>query len=288
MSLSCMGWRASATLETSFMSASLLPPPLLSSSVVVCRLLNTQLLRREKCVCVSALPHKTETTVCVLMRMADSLNLSSLLPSLTPPHGNTPQNRSALFSSILTGPGEEHQHPPHTPCTLEGNLPTCQMRRNFFWLHNELHIPNRRPRTAQLGPINDWMKDWVASSCRLMDGISSCAQFFPSVHAAFTPYLLPFLKTLSVNIYLSARGRALAQTLALLLDAFQLTQTNLNFNISKPCMFSFHLCFNRKFEGQNLWSFGTSQKILQSLNISASLKERRHSSLRSSADACLD
>lgn len=141
--------------------------------------------------------------------MVDSQNqgLSPLLPSLTPPHGNTPRALSIPFSSVLRRrPGEEHQLTPFLALHIRRKTPCLSDEGEFFGLYNELHIPNRRPGVAQLGPIKDWMKSWVASSCRLMNGIS---------------YLSPFIKVLQVNIHLSATGQALA----LLLDALQFTHT---------------------------------------------------------------
>lgn len=82
-------------------------------------------------VCVSVLAHYGED----MQYMVDSQNqgLPPLLPSLTPPHGNTPCALSIPFFSVLRRrPSEEHQPPPSWHCTLEGKLPACQMRGNFF------------------------------------------------------------------------------------------------------------------------------------------------------------
>lgn len=81
------------------------------------------------CVCVSVLAHNRKD----MQYMVDSQGLPPLLPCLTPPHGNTPHALSVPFSSVLRRrPGEEHQLPPSWHRTLEGKLPACQMRGNFF------------------------------------------------------------------------------------------------------------------------------------------------------------
>lgn len=83
---------------------------------------------------------------------------------------------------------------------IRRKTPCLSDEGEFFWLCNELHIPNRRPGVAQLGPIKGWMKSWVASSCRLMDGIPSRVwSFFTSCATLHHTFCLKKQKMRHVN-----------------------------------------------------------------------------------------
>lgn len=174
--MSCLGWRASATLETSFMSTLPPPPPLLSALCLFCGL--------------QAAWHPTSVSVCLFWLTTEKIcsigwiartRVFPLFRHLSHPHTEIPLVQYSFNSIFLCIEEKAWWGTPATPFLalhIRRKTPRLSDEGEFFWLCNELHIPNGRPGVAQLGPIKGWMKSCVASSCRLMDGIPSWACIF--------------------------------------------------------------------------------------------------------------
>lgn len=156
--MSCLEWRASATLETSFMSTLLPPPPLLSALCLFCGLQAAWHPTSEAQIVSVCLHWLTTEKICSTWWIART-RVFPLFHHLSHPCTEIPLVLFQFHFPLYWGKGlVRNTSHPFLALHIRRKTPHLSDEGEFFWLCNELHIPNGRPGVAQLGPIKGWMK----------------------------------------------------------------------------------------------------------------------------------